>query len=129
MNKVENESVRLIEMCGIRSYCSVIIAYIIQSIWYMYTAYIRRILFLKRRDGRVAEGTTLLTWHGVKLIEGSNPSLSAPIKNKIPIKGFYFLLALEVGEGFESRTFSSADEKGGGVATACRPKRSEAREL
>ncbi len=29
------------------------------------------------RGGRVAEGTTLLTWQGVKTLEGSNPSLSA----------------------------------------------------
>lgn len=34
-------------------------------------------LWSRRRDGRVAEGTTLLTWHGVKTIQGSNPCLSA----------------------------------------------------
>lgn len=61
--------------------------------------------------------------------QSSRPMTPASIKNRIPIKGFYFLLALEVREGFESRTFSLVVEKGGGVATVCRPKRPEAREL
>ena len=38
----------------------------------------------KTAYGEVAElveGTTLLTWQGVKLLEGSNPSLSANLKS------------------------------------------------
>ncbi len=35
-----------------------------------------------RRGGRVAEGTTLLTWQALKSLEGSNPSLSANISRK-----------------------------------------------
>lgn len=39
----------------------------------------------------LVEGTTLLTWQGVKSLEGSNPSLSALMTKEPPDKGGSFV--------------------------------------
>ena len=49
----------------------------------------------------LVESTTLLTWHRVKLIKGSNPFLSAKIKNRdnIPILNFWELVKSDSNPG------------------------------